>query len=518
MFEDQVNQQPPSRPEQENEVRLAASGGGRLKSEKKKFLGGFKKFPLYFFIIATIGFVFFSSKIISSNEAILNGLKDFVMRPFQFLTAAADRPLKGEDQDRVNILLLGVGGLGHDGGYLSDTIMVASYKPSTKQVALLSIPRDLTINMQGYGYRKINSADALGEIQKLGTGPEFASQVVSNVLGIPIDYYVRADFSGFQKLIDDMGGVDIYVENTFDDYRYPIKGKELVYPLEDRFEHLHFDKGWTHMDGTTALKYVRSRHALGIEGSDFARSRRQQNVMLALKQKVFSVKTLIQPSKIAALINSYQENINTNLQLGEMIKLASLAKDFDNKNVINKVLDDSTNGALVSSTFNGIFILEPKVKDGSQIKDIAQNIFSDTSLAGPSLPEAGDKAPSNVLPSASSSPLAVSDKPRVEILNGTKINGLGKLQVDELQTLGFDVLKLGNFSDTEQEHTAVYDLSQDKYPLSAQALADHYDCDLLEPTSAISSQADFVVVLGADQKPPDDTSTTAKTGQISEKP
>lgn len=179
-----------------------------------------------------------------------------------------DKPLLGETDDRINILLLGMGGLGHDGPYLTDTIMVASFKPSTKQAALISLPRDLSANIPGYG-SQINNANAFGEQENSGSGPDLARRTISQVLGIPIHYYVRVAFEGFKDIIDSVGGVTVDVENTLDDYTYPVTGKEDS--LSGRYEHLHIEKGTQHMNGTLALKYARSRHAAGVEGSETLR-------------------------------------------------------------------------------------------------------------------------------------------------------------------------------------------------------------------------------------------------------
>ena len=187
------------------------------------------------------------------------------------LAESSEKMLRGEDQDRINILLLGMGGKKHEGGYLTDTIILASLKPSTKQVALLSIPRDLNIAVEGMGWQKINSINAFAERKKEGSGGEAVSQALSDVLNIPIHYYVRVDFEGFVNIVDILGGLEIDVENTLEDFHYPIAGQENNEDYYSRFEHLYIEKGLQKMDGTLALKYARSRYASGIEGSDFAK-------------------------------------------------------------------------------------------------------------------------------------------------------------------------------------------------------------------------------------------------------
>ena len=131
------------------------------------------------------------------NATIFDRVRNFVL--------AGDRTVEGFKDDRVNILLLGVGGEGHDGEQLSDTIILASIKPSTKQIALLSIPRDLSVDIPGYGVRKINAANAFGEQTNPGEGGTLAAQVVSETLGTPIPYWIRIDFKAFEEIIDKLG-------------------------------------------------------------------------------------------------------------------------------------------------------------------------------------------------------------------------------------------------------------------------------------------------------------------------
>ena len=133
----------------------------------------------------------------------------------------APEKLKGECNGRVNILLLGVGDPGNAGEQLSDTIIVASYDPKTHDVAMLSIPRDMYVKISGGGYSKINNAHAFGEQAKKGTGPEVAKQTVSTLLGIPIHYYIRTDFTALSQAVDLVGGVDVTVKEALLDNEYP---------------------------------------------------------------------------------------------------------------------------------------------------------------------------------------------------------------------------------------------------------------------------------------------------------
>lgn len=470
--------------------------------DKKKKSKSLKKISIYAIAVAAVVVGLFSYGVIYSDDS-LSGFRKLgqgILKPLSFFSFASDKKLQGEDQDRVNILLLGIGGEGHEGAFLTDTIMLASYKPSTKQVALLSIPRDLVVNLKQYGWRKINSANAFGEVSNPGKGPEKTASVVSDITGQSVDYYVRVDFSGFKKLIDQFGGVDINVESTLEDYKYPIEGNELLYPIEDRYEHLLIEKGLRHLDGATALKYARSRHGTGGEGSDFARSRRQQQIMLAFKEKLLKYKNLLQPNRVKALLNAYQENVVTNMDFWEMAKMGLILKDFDKSNIINRVLDDSPNGPLMPQNFNGVFILEPKARDYSDIKNIAKNIF-DTSYIFKS-----DAPLISKTEAVETTPIETA-QPSIDVLNGTFITGLAKTQGLKLTDIGLKVLFTGNAQSRLHEKTLIYTANPDKFLDIAEKLASLYAVEQIQPLTQMAenlaemaTKADFVVILGTDVK------------------
>ena len=216
--------------------------------------------------------------------------------PFNFSTK-----LKGEDEGRVNILLLGVGDPGHDGETLADTNMVVSLDTKNNKVALISIPRDTKVSIPGEGYHKINNAHALGELKKPPQGIELAQKTVEDTLDIPIHYYVRANFSGLKQAVDAVGGIDIDVKEALNDPEYPCdknEWKSCGFKLK---------AGPTHMDGATALKYARCRKANC--GDDFGRALRQQEVLRKVQEKAGSMETLSDPKKLGALIETAANNI-----------------------------------------------------------------------------------------------------------------------------------------------------------------------------------------------------------------
>lgn len=209
-----------------------------------------------------------------------------------------------KNDDKVNIVLLGKAGGQHDGPNLTDSIVAASYDLKRNQVTLISIPRDIwSATLKD----KINSAYAYGEAKKKGGGMVLAKAEVGAIMGLPIHYAVVIDFNKFRELIDYFGGIDVTVDKSFDDYKFPITGKEndtcdgdLEYNC--RYEHVSFKQGLQHMNGETALKYVRSRFAEGEEGTDFARNKRQEKILKIISEYIM---TTIKSRNIEKIRNMY---------------------------------------------------------------------------------------------------------------------------------------------------------------------------------------------------------------------
>ena len=330
------------------------------KSYKKSF-SYFGIFALtILFLIITVGLV----KLLNLEKYLIGGPKTVV-------SLITDSGLDS-DKGRTNVLLMGIGGRGHEGPDLTDTMILASVDKGAKDVVLISIPRDLWVpNLSA----KINSAYAYGQDEKNGQGLDLAKETVSVLLGIPVHYAFRIDFNGFVRGVDLIGGLDIEVENSFVDPKYPISGREddlcgltietqekdgvfeqvvkdatgSAIPLSAindendpftcRYEELSFTKGLKHMDGTTVLKFVRSRHGTGGEGSDFARSARQQKVILAFRQKVLSTETLTSPQKIIELSKTFGDTIDTDIKDEDVTLFAKLGLKIEPSTIRRVVLD-----------------------------------------------------------------------------------------------------------------------------------------------------------------------------------
>jgi len=457
----------------------------KLINQPRRRLSPVSKVILYALIIFVSGSIFFGASVITSGEHLSQTLgNSSLWGQLKHLISSGDRSLNGEEDDRINVLLLGMGGLDHDGPFLTDTMMVASFKPSTKQVALISLPRDLLVQIPGNGWRKINHANSFGEVENPGHGGELATEVVSQVLGIPIQYYVRIDFAGFKNIIDDLGGVTVDVENKLDDRMYPIKGKETA-TTSERYEHLVVEPGRRHMDGELALKYVRSRQAAGVEGSDFARSKRQQKVLTAVKEKALSLNTITNPYRISKLMETLSQHLATNMQVWEILRFYNLGKDIDETKITRIVFDDSPTGLLYAAiTEEGAFVLKPKAGTFVELQTTARNVFDPAQAAKERIK-------------------------KVEIMNGTKINGLAFETSQYLQSLGYEVIRIKNAPTQDYQKTVVYNLLTDDQDETAAKIADLIKAELaptlpswVRATSSpqVSSQTDVLIILGKDRK------------------
>jgi len=285
--------------------------------------------------------------------------------------------LTAPQKESFNIAILGIGGAKHDGPDLSDTIIIANVNVKQNKVYMFSIPRDLWVPGE---QDKINVVYSKGQEDNNGIGD--VGSVLAKITGQKIDYVVVLDFKGFTTLVDYLGGIDVNVVHTLDDYFYPVEGKEEdVCGKTDeeiqkftatasaetefwdffscRYEHVHIDKGLVHMDGTTALEFVRSRHGVGSEGSDFARSRRQQLVITALKDKSFSLGVILNPIKLIGVYNILKSNINTNIDVSKIDDFIKLANKLKDGKVQNYVIDQ---GDEVTKRF-GLVINPPTSKE-----------------------------------------------------------------------------------------------------------------------------------------------------------
>lgn len=281
--------------------------------------------------------------------------------------------------DSVNILVLGKAGVNHDGPNLTDSMMVASYNLVSKKFYLVSIPRDIwssTLN------EKINAAYAFGEAKKKGGGIILSSAEVGAVVDLPIHYAVVIDFDKFQTVIDSIGGIDVDVTRSFVDREYPLPGKEddncgggPAYKC--RYETISFKHGMQHMDGKTALKFARSRNAVGDEGSDFARGARQQKIFQALGAKSIDIAKSGNLKKMEELYNSLDKAIERNMKNDEA---AFLGKKIILNGGIQEVAIALPEDLFIVpdiTEYYGKYVLIPSSGDFDEIHEYVKCVLSD---------------------------------------------------------------------------------------------------------------------------------------------
>lgn len=282
--------------------------------------------------------------------------------------------LKKTEEGRINILLLGRAGEKYPGRNLTDTIMLMSIDMEKRKVALLSLPRDLFVTLPEAGLSgKINSFYQYGLSN--GDGPETIRAAVETVTGQPIHYSFILDFDGFEKVIDALGGIEVDVVKDFYDTRYP--GKNYSY------ETFELKKGWQHLDGATALKYVRERHD-DPEG-DFGRAKRQQQVITATREKAFSTEVFLRFDRVNKLFEALGESVETDATLPELENLFALSKKIDTRNIETYVVDAWKKESLlrVSHTELGgvrAFILLPRIGNWNEIREKSETLFSQEAL------------------------------------------------------------------------------------------------------------------------------------------
>jgi len=379
--------------------------------------------------------------------------------------------LIGEDQGRVNIMLMGIPGPGDDveGPDLTDTLIVASLStaPEGKSV-LFSLPRDLYVKVPGYGNTKINAVYEIGNNQEANSGGELIAGIAGDVLGLEIPYYVRVDFSGFEKLIDELGGVTITVDKDLYDDKYPTPSKG--------YEVVDIKAGTYTMDGTMALKFARSRQST----SDFDRAARQQKVILAIRDKAKQMEWLSNPAKAISIMDILTDHLATNMKISEMKRLINLMQDFDVSKLVNKVFDDSPTGLLYGTRANEIYVLLPVGDDYKTITDYVTKLLS------------------NEIDQGELDQQATQEPLKIEVLNGTNITGLAGKIATQLGQQGYKVVNVGNNSTKGFVKTIVYDISDGQRVWEVRKLAESLGAEISTDKITTSSGALARIVLGSD--------------------
>ena len=388
--------------------------------------------------------------------------KSLTQSPFFKSKADQNSALRGEGDGRINILLLGMGGANHPGGTLTDSIMVASIDPNDKSIAMLSIPRDLYVPIAGHKQSaKINEIYSIGEKEKQGSGPLLLKDTIGKILDLPIHYYVVADFYGFVKFINEIGGVDIIVDKNLDDPFYPDANMQGYDPF-------HIKAGPQHLDGAIALRYARSRETT----SDFDRAARQQKIITAVKEKVLKTSFFANPKKILDVVKIIGDHVRTDLTPSELTSLVELVKKLDSQKTVSKVLTNGPDGELVSDSSSGTYYLMPKSGNWEQIQRIAHEIFTDPNLR--------------------------QENAKIEISNASATTGLGTKLAETLKSYNYNVISIKTALQ-KQAKTEIIDYSGGEKEITLTFLRNRLKAPISKKSSA-NSNIDITIVIGDDYK------------------
>ncbi len=267
----------------------------------------------------------------------------------------------GMKADRINILFIGIGGEAHPShDDLADSIILVSLKPSTKQAAIISIPRDLWVRMSPYGTHRINYAHEIGDNSGYpGRGPGLLCDTVAQVTGQPVHAFVRLDFRSFEKSIDELGGIDLYAPRGFYDFLF-----------KDGFQ-----MGWHHLNGRRALAYARYRYVLGPEGDNFARELRQQQVIIAVRDRL----QRLGPNEALHLIGESRTLLSeteTNLSTTQMIALYRGFHDIPSDHVRQVSLKPFTTIFDVTRIGDAGDAVRTRTGDDRELQTVTKNVFS----------------------------------------------------------------------------------------------------------------------------------------------
>jgi polyisoprenyl-teichoic acid--peptidoglycan teichoic acid transferase len=379
-------------------------------------------------------------------------------------------------EKRITILIMGVDNRPDERveATRTDTIIVLTVNPATGAAGMLSIPRDLLITVPALGKpAKINTVHVLGYLNNYpGGGPAMLKDTISNMIGYPIDYYVRVNFDGFRQIIDLIGGIDIDVPKDIDDPLYPDNNYG--------YEGFQIKAGHYHMDGALALKYARTRHA----DSDYGRASRQQQVIVAVKDK------LQQPGQIAALLPripglalALSNSVQTDMPIDRALAVARALDNVDLRNPTRVVIDNNFGTQELNNPEFG-FILKV---DPAKIKSTAAPIFAD--------------AATTVSPEEELKRKLKTESARVVVLNASPEGNLAAKTAVALSGEGFNVIAVGNADPKDNPQNALITYG-DGNPVTREALLQRFsispDQIRSEPPSP---DADLAVVLGGNTMP-----------------
>lgn len=414
--------------------------------------------------------------------------------PLAVINAFKPIPLKGQATGHVNILLAGNSADRSDnegGGSLTDSIMILSINTQTHAAYMLSVPRDLWVNIPGIGNSKINAANTASNFDQTGYpkgGMGMLEKVISDNFNIPIHYYALVNYTAFKDSVNKVGGIDVNIQST--------DPRGLYDPSFRAYEGgpLKLPNGVNHLTGQLALNLARARGdpfngvrgAYGFPQSDFDRTTHQRQMILALKEKAMSMTVLSNPLKIGGLMDAVGDNVHTDFQLNELASLYYMSKGIKSADIQSLSLNSAEGKNLLSNynTPNGQSALIPATGAGdfSTIAAYINKTFNASAVT--------------------------KEAAKVTVLNGGQTPGLAQVEGNALTQKGAVISAVGN-APSSRAKTTIIDNSGGKKPatkaLLTKMFGKNYSTD-----AALTQQypGDFIIILGDNQQSPDDASST----------
>jgi LCP family protein required for cell wall assembly len=393
------------------------------------------------------------------------------------------------DNNRINVLLLGIDRRGGTGwAYRTDTMIIVTVDPIDKTVGMLSIPRDLQLEIPGYGEDRINTANVYGESRKYpGGGPALLIRTIEANFSISIDYYIMVDFQGFEKIVDTLGGIDVSVPKTLHDTKYPNPKPQDPYGMKT----VHFDPGLQHMSGQRALEYARSR----MSTTDFDRANRQQLILLAIREKALSLNII---TKLPSLITTMGNMVKTDMTLNEELELAALAPQVDIANLKRAVIQKP----LVYGYTRPADKAQVQLPKWDLIQPVIQDLFS-TPLVVESTPTPAPPTPTPTLAPVEIEALQqlAQEGARIAVQNGTSEPNFAARVAAWLIEQGYQVVEFGDADRLDYPNSVVVDYTGKTFTLEQLIAKFQVAPENVRRSTNLRSQIDIRIIVGQDFLP-----------------
>lgn len=381
--------------------------------------------------------------------------------------------LNGEGDGRINVLLMGKGGDAHDGGQLTDTIMIASIDPINNGVVLLSVPRDLWVKPTGLWPMKINAVYNSAYEQAIYNNPKdenaakqkaisATETVVEQNLGVNVNYYAMVDFTAFEEAVNTLGGITVNLAEPYSDPTMRIGTKIL-----------NLQAGPNNLDGGTALGLARSRY--GAERGDFDRGQHQQAVLVGIKDKVLSMGTFVNPLKISQLFQTFGNRVTTNFSTDDVMRLYEITKKIPNESITNVDLAMEGEEVVTTANIGGQSVVVPiaGVNDFSEVQKFVRLKLKDGFI--------------------------IKENPSIIVLNASGKTGAATKRAEELKSYGYNVIQVADANITDVPVTQLIDNNNGQKKYTKRYLELRFNTQAVKKVDGLDTTpyiADYIVVIG----------------------